>query len=98
MKKVLLWLGAITWPALGFPQMPVADPSVPVPSVLYRSVFADTPTGVETQTVDWKRANAEVGQFSKGHADILKWEANQAGQKTEAPMPAHTPASGSVKP
>ena len=48
--------------------------------------------------MDWKRANAEVGQFSKGHADILKWEANQAGRKAETPMPSHTPASGSVKP
>lgn len=25
--------------------------------------------------VDWRRANAAVGQFKRGHADVLKWEA-----------------------
>ncbi len=55
----------------------VADPAATVPPVLYQSVFADTPTGVETKTTDWTKANAEVGQFKRGHVDILKWEASQ---------------------
>ncbi len=55
----------------------VVNPRASVPAVLYRSVFVDTPTGVETEEVDWKKANAEVGQFKRGHADILQWEASQ---------------------
>lgn len=98
MKRVFLLSGVFALPVLGFAQAMVVDPSVAVPSVLYRSVFADTPKGVETQSLDWRAANAEVGQFSKGHADILKWEANQAGRKAETPMPSHTPASGPVQP
>ena len=58
-------------------QAQVTDPVAPVPPVSYQSVFVDTPKGVETQTEDWKKANAEVGQFKRGHIDILKWEEAQ---------------------
>ncbi len=62
-------------PSSGPPAVPtVVDPAAPVPAVLYRSVFVDTPTGVETEEADWKKANAEVGQFRRGHVDILQWE------------------------
>ena len=57
----------------------VLDPAATVPAVLYRSDFVDTPAGVETEDLDWKKANAEVGQFKRGHVDILQWEnRNQA--------------------
>nr|WP_315242703.1 hypothetical protein [uncultured Albidiferax sp.] len=59
-----------------------AEPSAPVPPVVYRSVFTDTPTGVETQTLDWKRAHANVAQFPRGHADVLKWERAQPAQNS----------------
>lgn len=59
-----------------------ADPSVPVPAVAYRSVFIDTPTGVETQSLNWKRAHADVAQFPRGHADVLKWERAQPAQNS----------------
>lgn len=62
----------------------VADATSPVPAVQYRSVFADTPTGVEQESVDWKKANAEVGQFRRGHVDILKWEAQQPAAPGDA--------------
>ena len=58
----------------------VIDPAAPVPAVLYRSVFVDTPAGVETEESDWKRANAEVGQFKRGHVDILQWENRKEGK------------------
>ena len=61
----------------------VTDPAAAVPPVVYQSVFADTPTGVEMESADWKKANAEVGQFKRGHVDILKWEEAPA----KAPMP-----------
>ena len=98
MQKILLLIVTLALPAIGAAQALVTDPAIPVPSVLYRSVFADTPAGVETESVDWKKANAEVGQFRNGHADILKWEAAQAERKTgiappmPMPMPAHPPA------
>ena len=38
----------------------------------------DLPQGVETTALDWKAANAAVGQFKRGHADLLKWEQEQA--------------------
>lgn len=68
-----------------------ADPSAQVPPVVYRSVFADTPTGVETQSTDWKKANAEVGQFKRGHIDILKWEEAQTQQRVPTPVPSGVP-------
>ncbi len=55
----------------------VTNPAATVPAVLYRSVFVDTPTGVETEELDWRRANADVGQFKRGHVDILQWESRK---------------------
>lgn len=52
----------------------VLDPAAPVPAPSYRSVFGRAPTGVEEREVDWRRANEDVGQFRRGHADILRWE------------------------
>ena len=77
MKPPLFMAGALLCvPA--FAQSPAAaDPNARVPAVRYRSVFADTPAGVEAQSLDWKKANAEVGQFPRGHADVLKWEQSQ---------------------
>ena len=57
---------------------------------LYRSAFAGVPTGVEHTRVDWKKANADVGQFKRGHADLLKWE--QAQAKAAQPASGSTPA------
>jgi hypothetical protein len=61
-----------------------SNPATPVPSVEYRSPFQDIPKGVEINVVDWKTSNATVGQFKRGHADLLKWEAEQLRTKTPA--------------
>ena len=81
MRTLFLSASALLCAAAGA-QSP-ADPSVTVPTVAYRSVFADTPTGVETQSLDWKRAHAEVAQFPRGHADVLKWERAQPAQNPQ---------------
>ncbi|HQX59058.1 MAG TPA: hypothetical protein PLJ46_20210 [Burkholderiaceae bacterium] len=101
MKKSLIWCGV--WACVPFAalaQSQATDPASPVPTVSYRSVFTDTPKGVETGTLEWKAANAEVGQFARGHMDILKWEAAQP--KSEAVKPAmpmsHGAGMGSKKP
>lgn len=96
MKQFLLSLcGALACLPVAADAQPPTDPAAPVPSVQYRSVFKDTPMGVETETLDWKAANAQVGQFLRGHIDILKWEAAQ--QQTPA-SPAKPPATETRKP
>ncbi len=88
-------------PAVTLAQAPASDPASPVPMVLYRSVFADTPKGVETDTLEWKAANAEVGQFARGHIDILKWEAAQRQSETgkpAMPMPMPMPYGSAMEP
>ncbi|SFU41107.1 hypothetical protein SAMN05216350_101821 [Polaromonas sp. YR568] len=57
-----------------------ADPAAPAPPALYTSAFAGLPSGVEPALDDWKKANAAVGQFPRGHADLLKWEQAQSAQ------------------
>lgn len=73
------------------PTLQSASADTPVPPALYRSVFADLPSGVEATRVDWKKANADVGQFKRGHADLLKWEQEQAkaaGRPSSPPSPS----------
>lgn len=63
----------------------VVDPAAPVPPVVYRSVFADLPQGVETGATDWRRANDEVGRYRRGHIDILKAEEAEEGAQRVSP-------------
>lgn len=71
-----------------------ADPAAPVPPPEYRSVFEGLPQGVEEESVDWKKANADVARFPRGHIDLLKWE--EAGGAT-APAAA-PPAAAAPRP
>jgi hypothetical protein len=82
-------------PVLAFAQSPapapaVSTPAAPASSLTYRSAFQDLPLGVEEAAGDWKKANAAVGQFPRGHADLLRWEQQQG---LAAPA---VPASGAV--
>lgn len=101
MKK-LRHLGAalLCLPLATFAQTSATDPAGSIPAVLYRSVFTDTPKGVETESLDWRAANAEVGQNLRGHMDILKWEAAQAkAQAAKQPAPAGSSSKpGAAKP
>lgn len=64
------------------PTEAAADPATPVPATLYSSAFAGLPTGVEPASDDWRKSNAAVGQFQRGHADLLKWEQAQKAKPT----------------
>jgi hypothetical protein len=75
-----------------------ADPGASVPRMAYRSVFQNTPTGVEPEAVDWKKANADVGQFPRGHIDLLKWEETQGRPPAAAPGPAAAPSRPAAPP
>lgn len=98
MRVSFFWCGAgMCLSAATWAQAPAADAASPVPAVAYRSVFTDTPKGVEAETLDWKAANAAVGQFTRGHVDILKWEAAQPRRAPVTPAPAMPPDS-SVEP
>ena len=78
---IAMW-GAGTFASLSaLAQAVVTDPAAAVPPVVYQSVFNESPTGVETKSVDWKKANAEVALFKRGHVDILKWEESQLREK-----------------
>ena len=89
----------------------VTDPSAAVPAVAYRSVFKETSLGVEMETVDWRKANDDVGKFTRGHVDILKAEDKVDAKKDvpdkammqdqpamKEPMKPATPAPDAAKP
>ena len=92
-----LLLGPVLAMAQGVRPDP-ADPSAAVPTVTYRSVFVVAPSSGEMQPEDWRKANAEVGQFRRGHIDLLKWEQQRATGPDAVPVPApaphHHPAGG----
>ncbi len=69
-----------------------SQPGSPVAPVAYRSAFADLPQGIEQTPTDWKAANAAVGQFKRGHVDLLKWEQDQ-DRKSGAPAKPVQPAA-----
>ena len=72
-------------------QLPsAANPKASVPRVEYRSVFRATSLGIERDNIDWRKANDDVGKFTRGHVDILKQEEMES-LKTQRPSssPAH---------
>ena len=92
----------------------VAKPGVAVPTVTYRSVFRETSLGIEQEKIDWRKANDDVGKFTRGHVDILKQEEmegkamdkkamdakamDEKKSMESKPMPQTTAPSASPKP
>ena len=72
-----------------------ANPTAKVPAVEYRSVFKETSLGVEKDSENWRKANDEVGKFTRGHVDILKWEEQEAAKAMKEPTdkPVAQPAT-----
>ena len=97
-KNTLLALAVLAWPALNLAQSApetttattaAADPAAPVPTLHYRSALMYHPRGVAQGSDDWAAANARVGQFTRGHVDILKAEqAHDTGTPTKSAAPA----------
>lgn len=61
--------------------------------VLTGSVSAQQPpqAPVEQGSIDWRKANGEVSQFKRGHADVLKWEsANESEHSSQPYTPPDT--------
>ncbi|MBU0588889.1 MAG: hypothetical protein KJ852_09165 [Gammaproteobacteria bacterium] len=73
-------------PAPATPLMPhPADPQARVAPPVYLSPYAAPAPEADNAPMDWRQANAEVGQFRRGHIDILKWEASQEAPKAMSP-------------
>lgn len=71
-----------------------ADPAATVPRLAYESALAGARGGVEQDTVAWKKANADVARFPRGHADLLKWEESRGAEPAAAASaPAGKPAA-----
>ncbi len=69
-----------------------SDAQASVPAVTYRNVFRETSLGVELGKVDWRKANDDVGKFTRGHVDILKQEemdGKAAGSATLTSTPSN---------
>ena len=72
--------------------LPLISPALPVS------------TAVAQEITDWRAANAAVGEFKRGHADVVKWEKLQASkasdtqpqQQHSASRPAPQPATQPV--
>ena len=69
------------------------QPSAPSRPLRYQPLPASG--GVEQASTAWPAANAAVGQFPRGHADVLQWEKSQAAttptSAPAAPSAAHGP-------
>ena len=54
-----------------------ADAAAPTAPLVYQGMAPPRPAP-QLGAQDWRAANAAVGQFPRGHADIVGWEAAQA--------------------
>ncbi|MGE4329956.1 hypothetical protein [Diaphorobacter sp.] len=73
------------------PTHAVAADSAQAPGRPLRHPLLPASGSVAADTEDWKSANATVGTFANGHADIVRWEAAQA---RTAPPASTQPAPG----
>ena len=56
------------------PTLQALNPQSSVPPAVYRSTLAELPRGVEDTRLDWRSSNDAVGQFKRGHIDLLRLE------------------------
>lgn len=76
------------------PALQAASPQAQVPLANYQSALRGLPQGVESQSTDWRSANDTVGQFKRGHIDLLKLEnapPAQPGAQPSASQPRSQP-------
>ena len=76
------------------PALQAANPQARVPAANYQSALRGLPQGLESQSTDWRSANDTVGQFKRGHMDLLKLEnapPAQPGAQPSASQPGSQP-------
>jgi hypothetical protein len=79
---------AVFLPLDSQPTLQALDPQSAVPPAVYRSTLADLPRGVEDTRLDWRRSNDAVGQFKRGHIDLLRLEQQNAAPAATQPKAA----------
>jgi hypothetical protein len=57
--------------------------------LLWLPTFGWTQSGTPSQAEIWHQANEAVGQFKRGHVDVLKWEQGRDTPKAAAPTAAN---------
>ena len=67
------------------PTLQALNPQSAVPPAAFRSTLADLPRGVEDARLDWRRSNDAVGQFKRGHIDLLRLEQQNAAPAATQP-------------
>ena len=76
------------------PALQAASPQAQVPVANYQNAMRGLPQSVESQSTDWRSANDTVGQFKRGHIDLLKLEnapPAQSGAQPSASQPGSQP-------
>ncbi|MDD2547598.1 MAG: hypothetical protein PHI55_15150 [Burkholderiaceae bacterium] len=75
---------------------PSADsPEAPAARLEHQGIALRAGSVADAPLLDWKSANAAVGAFPRGHADLLQWEARhppEAGAPPAPPGAHHHPA------
>lgn len=61
----------------------VFDPDASTLALQHRPLAAGA--AIVNQPGDWKAANAAVGEFPRGHGDVLRWEKSQGNASGAAP-------------
>ena len=81
-----------------------ADGAAPTAPLVYQAIAprsaARTLPAQQLGAQDWRAANAAVGQFPRGHADLVAWEATEAkaGNAATVSAPPSTSAQHGVNP
>jgi outer membrane protein TolC len=93
-KRLLLTLMIVagTTPGLLAVAAPY-DPAAPVPGMTYDAVSSQSSATTAMGETDWHSANDTVGAFTRGHIDVLKWEAENLSTETRETVSDGTPLS-----
>jgi outer membrane protein TolC len=81
---VYLLLASGLWPMLAAGSQPY-DPAVTVPNPTFVPLHPSLTEGVGMGEDDWRSANDTVGAFTRGHIDVIRWEAENRPAAAEAP-------------
>ncbi len=67
-----------------------ADPNAPTSALQHRPLASGG--SIVNAPSDWRQANAAVGAFARGHADVVAWEKSQATPGAAQAAPAGSTA------
>ena len=78
--RVVLLLGALVIATPAWADPPAPAGSSPVESSQPLQPIAPDGSPVHAETLGWRDANERVGEFPRGHIDLLRWEAERGAQ------------------